>query len=72
MEFTIDCRACPHHQGDSCDDCVVTFVTSRRPDEAIVVDAGEFAAMRRLAAAGLISSPLEANRSPPVRLRKAG
>ena len=32
------------------------FVTNREPDEAVVVDAAEFAALRRLAKAGLISS----------------
>ncbi len=72
MEFTIDCRACPRHQEEACDDCVVTFVASRCPDEAVVVDAGEFAALRRLAAAGLISSPLDAHQRPSKRLRQAG
>ena len=51
MELTIDCRACPHRHTETCDDCIVTFVASREPDEALVVDAAEFAAVRRLAAA---------------------
>ena len=72
MELTIDCRACHHRNTSTCDDCLVTFVASREPDEAVVVDAAEFAAMRRLAAAGLIDSPLEALTRPSRRLRDAG
>ena len=76
MEFTIDCRACTRPKSDNwdecCDDCVVTYLTSQHPNEAVVVDAAEFAAMRRLAAAGLIRSPLEGHRAPPSRLRRAG
>ncbi|MEL7158032.1 MAG: hypothetical protein AAFN30_15745 [Actinomycetota bacterium] len=55
MEFTIDCRTCPEARSSACDDCVVTFVSSRQPDEALVVDAAEFAAIRRLMAAGLVT-----------------
>ncbi len=55
MEFTIDCRSCPEARSASCDDCVVTFINSREPDEAIVVDAGEFSAVRRLMSAGLVT-----------------
>lgn len=54
MRFTIDCSDCSRQRTSSCQDCVVTFVTSREPDEAVVVDAAEFAALRRLSAAGLI------------------
>ncbi len=56
MDFTIDCSTCLRHQSDSCQDCVVMFLTNREPDEAVVVDAAEFAALRRLAQAGLIPS----------------
>lgn len=54
MEFTIDCRSCSRPDSASCEDCVVTFISNRQPDEAVVVDAAEFAALRRLADAGLI------------------
>ena len=54
MDFTIDCSTCLRQQSDSCQDCVVMFLTNREPDEAVVVDAAEFAALRRLANAGLI------------------
>ena len=56
MEFTIDCSTCLRGQSDACQDCVVTFLTGREPGEAVVVEAAEFAALRRLADAGLIPS----------------
>ncbi|MEM9131088.1 MAG: hypothetical protein AAF962_20240 [Actinomycetota bacterium] len=55
MEFTIDCRTCPVARSSACDDCVVTFVTSRQPNDAVVIDAAEFSAIRRLMAAGLVT-----------------
>lgn len=58
MSFTIDCSTCVEEKTSNCDDCLVMFLTSREPDEAVVVDAAEYAALRRLAAAGLI---------PPLR-----
>jgi len=61
MEFAIDCRACTRRQSANCEDCVVTFVTSRQPNEAIVVDVAELAALRRLASAGMLP-PREAAR----------
>lgn len=63
MRFTIDCSTCVRNRSDRCDDCVVMFITDREPDEAVVVDATEFAALRRLSAAGLIPSLLH-ERSP--------
>lgn len=56
MEFTIDCSTCLRGQSGACQDCVVTFLTGREPGEAVVVEASEFAALRRLADAGLIPS----------------
>jgi hypothetical protein len=58
MKFTIDCTTCLRQRSDSCDDCVVMFLTNREPDEAVVVDAAEFAALRRLSEAGLVPSLL--------------
>ncbi|MEM8925841.1 MAG: hypothetical protein AAGD35_20240 [Actinomycetota bacterium] len=55
MEFTIDCRSCPQARTEACDDCLVTFVSSRAADDAVVIDAAEFAAIRRLVAAGLVT-----------------
>lgn len=54
MKLTIDCRDCSQQYTPRCDDCVVTFLIGREPDEAVVIDATEFAALRRLADAGLL------------------
>ena len=37
-----------------CDDCVVSFIVGRQPDDAIVVDADEARAVRLLEQAGLV------------------
>jgi len=52
--MTIDCGACTRLRTSSCDDCVVTFLIERDPDEAVVIDVAEFAALRRLQSAGLV------------------
>lgn len=54
MSLTIDCSSCARQDTPSCDDCVVMFITSREPGEAVVIDVAEFAAMRRLQDAGLV------------------
>ena len=38
----------------ACDDCVVTFVLSREPGDALVIDADEERAVRALQRAGLV------------------
>ncbi len=53
-EFTIDCGDCMHRQTSICDDCVVTFIVGRQPEDAVVVDADEARAVRLLEHAGLI------------------
>jgi hypothetical protein len=45
---------------DACDDCVVSFIVSREPGDAVVVDAAEERALRTLSERGLV---------PPVRHR---
>jgi hypothetical protein len=52
--LTIDCADCRHRETAVCDDCVVSFVVGRRPDDAVVVDAAEARAVRLLAHAGLV------------------
>ena len=52
--FTIDCDRCTMQHTDACDDCLVTFICSREPDEAVVVDFAELKAMRLLGEAGLV------------------
>ncbi len=52
--FTIDCGDCAHQGTPVCDDCVVTFLVGRHPEDAIVVDAEEARAVRMLEQAGLV------------------
>jgi hypothetical protein len=52
--FTIDCDCCTLRDTTACDDCVVTFLLGREPDDAVVVDADEARAMRMLERAGLV------------------
>ncbi|MDQ6798651.1 MAG: hypothetical protein M3011_11660 [Actinomycetota bacterium] len=37
-----------------CDDCVVTFICGREPDEAVVIDVAEARAVRLLGDVGLV------------------
>lgn len=50
----IDCDECVMQHTPTCDDCVVTFICSRREDEAVVVDVAEVRALRLLSNAGLV------------------
>ena len=52
--FTVDCADCAHQQSSVCDDCVVSFIVGREPDDAVVVDAAEARAVRLLEQAGLV------------------
>ena len=52
--LTIDCDRCTLQGTDACDDCVVTFLLGRDPDDAVVIDADEARAMRMLERAGLV------------------
>ncbi|HXN62239.1 MAG TPA: hypothetical protein VN886_17455 [Acidimicrobiales bacterium] len=52
--LTIDCECCALRETAACDDCVVTFLLGREPDDAIVIDADEARAMRMLERAGLV------------------
>jgi hypothetical protein len=54
--LTIDCERCTLQGTDACDDCVVTFLLGREPDDAVVIDADEARAMRMLERAGLLPS----------------
>ena len=49
--MTIDCGTFSRRQTSGCDDCVVTFIVEREPNEAVVIDVAEFTALRRLARA---------------------
>ncbi len=52
--FTIDCRDCAHQSSPICEDCVVSFIVDRSPEDAVVIDAGEARAVRLLEEAGLV------------------
>jgi len=52
--FTISCSDCSMQTTSACDDCVVTFICDREPDEAVVVDVEELRSLRVLAGAGLV------------------
>lgn len=52
--FIIDCDDCVMQATSACDDCVVTFICSRDPDEAVIVDADEARAVRMLIRSGLL------------------
>ena len=52
--LTIDCDCCVLRHTVACDDCVVSFLLEREPDDAVVIDADEARAMRMLERAGLV------------------
>lgn len=52
--LTIDCDDCQLQGTDACQDCIVTFICGREPDDAVVIDADEHRAVRLLAGAGLV------------------
>ena len=54
MSISIDCGTCVRQHTDTCDDCMVTFIANREPDEAVVIDVMEFAALKRLHSAGMV------------------
>lgn len=54
--LVIDCGQCAQQGTDRCNDCVVTFVLEREPEDAVVIDAHEARAMRLLEEAGLLPS----------------
>jgi hypothetical protein len=43
-----------HQRTAVCDDCVVSFIVGRQPEDAVVVDADEARAVRMLEQAGLV------------------
>lgn len=53
---TIDCDCCSLQGTDACDDCVVSFLLDREPDDAVVIDADEARTLRLLERAGLLPS----------------
>jgi hypothetical protein len=52
--ISISCDDCDLRGSSACDDCLVSFVLGREPDDAVVVDVEEARAMRMLSRAGLV------------------
>lgn len=52
--LTIDCDDCRFQGTAACDDCVVTFICGREPDDALIINAEEVRAVRVLSGAGLV------------------
>ena len=50
----ISCDECVMQHTPACDDCVVTFICNRQPNEAVVIDVAEARAVRLLGEAGLV------------------
>ncbi|NLA34649.1 MAG: hypothetical protein GX868_03055 [Actinobacteria bacterium] len=48
------CTECVKCNTDACSDCVVSFILSREPDDAVVLNLDEHRALRRLAAGGML------------------
>ena len=59
----ISCDDCRMQGTDACGDCIVTFICSREPDDAVIIDAAEERAVRMLIKGGLV---------PDLRHRPAG
>ena len=59
----ISCDDCLMQRTSACDDCVVTFICGREPDEAVVFDVAEARAVRLLSDVGLLP-PLRQLRRP--------
>ncbi|PLS76368.1 MAG: hypothetical protein CYG61_02235 [Actinobacteria bacterium] len=54
QSITISCADCIMEGTSACDDCVVSFICGREPDDAVVIDAAEERGVRLLAGAGLL------------------
>ena len=61
--FSISCDECVMQHTEHCDDCVVSFICGREPDDAVVIDADEARAFRLLIGAGLVPELRHVQRS---------
>ncbi|MGI9607710.1 MAG: hypothetical protein ACR2P0_16395 [Acidimicrobiales bacterium] len=50
----IDCDSCVMQNTDACEDCVVTYLCDREPEQAVVINIADLRAMRALADVGLV------------------
>ena len=61
--ISIDCGDCVLQGTDACEDCLVSFVLGREPDDAVVIDADEQRALRSLSRVGLVPTIRHASRA---------
>ena len=54
MSISISCGDCAMEGSTHCEDCVVTFICERDPNDAVVIDVAEERAVRLLIDAGLV------------------
>ena len=59
----IDCDDCAMQGTECCADCLVTFICSHEPGEAVVVDVAEARAFRMLSEAGLLPASRHVRRT---------
>ena len=52
--LTVDCADCIMRTTAACDDCLVSFLCDREPEEAVVISIDELRSMRLLSEAGLV------------------
>jgi hypothetical protein len=64
--IAISCDDCNLQHTVACDDCLVSFVLGREPDDALVIDVDEAREVRRLADRGLVPR-LRFSSRPPGR-----
>ena len=62
----VDCDTCVMRATAACDDCLVTYICNREPDEAVIVTIDELRSMRMLSEAGLVPSLKHEPAHPPV------
>lgn len=60
----ISCSDCALEHTEACADCVVTFICSREPGDAVVVDVAEMRALRALGDGGLVPRLRHRQRPP--------
>lgn len=53
-ELRISCDECTRAHGSDCEDCLLTFLVAREPDDAVIIDADELRALRLLERVGLV------------------
>jgi len=62
--LVVDCDTCKQQHTSACDDCLVTFICDRAPDQAVIISLDEMRALRLLSGAGLV--PTVRHRSRPA------